>query len=216
MRVRVKSVEGRKLLVGNGGSKSKGKGWMSTVFKHLQSEVNILPLLRQVAENWDDWYVKTTKQKNIRPQKETMTIHLIEGVPLSTPERNSVKKTQRQMNASHETIKRELYYKYDECVYFLNWFEKTYGGKLYRVSIVHLSAGGKVYPHIDIGDYYKNKDRFHLVLSGYYNYTVDDETQRFGAGDLFWFDNKKIHSSINATPIPRISLIFDVEGCTIC
>ena len=100
-------------------------------------------------------------------------------------------------------------------IYFLNWFEKTYGGKLYRVSIVHLSAGGKVYPHIDIGDYYKNKNRFHLVLSGYYNYTVDGETQRLGAGDLFWFNNKKIHSSANATPIPRISLVFDVEGCTI-
>ena len=77
-----------------------------------------------------------------------------------------------------------------------------------------MPAGGKVYPHKDGGEYYENKDRFHLVLSGYYDYTVDDETQRFGAGDLFWFDNKKMHSSINATPIPRISLIFDVEGCT--
>jgi len=53
------------------------------------------------------------------------------------------------------------------------------------------------------------------VLSGYYDYIVDGEKQRFGAGDLFWFDNKKIHSSINVTPMPRISLIFDAEGSII-
>jgi hypothetical protein len=46
MRVRVKRVEGRKLLVGNGGSKSKGKGWMSTVFKRLQSSINATPIPR--------------------------------------------------------------------------------------------------------------------------------------------------------------------------
>jgi hypothetical protein len=42
----VKRVEGRKLLVGNGGSKSKGKGWMSTVFKRLQSSINATPIPR--------------------------------------------------------------------------------------------------------------------------------------------------------------------------
>ena len=212
MRVRVKRVEGRKLLVGNDGSKSKGKGWMSTVFKRLQSEVNILPLLKQVAENWDDWYVNTNRQKNLRPQKESMEIRLVEGIHLPG---TGIEGKQKRFDDSNETLKTKLYDKYNECVYFLNWFLKTYGGKLYRVSIVHLPAGGKVYPHKDGGKYYENKNRFHLVLSGYYDYTVGDETQRLGAGDLFWFDNQKMHSSANATPIPRISLIFDVEGCTI-
>ena len=165
----------------------------SMVFKRLQSEVNILPILKQVAENWDDFNIQTIRQEEIPAQKETMEIRV------------------RERSGHHPPHSSNHY----ECIYFLNWFEKMYGGKIYRVSIVHLSAGGKVYPHIDIGDYYKNKNRFHLVLSGYYNYTVDGETQRFGAGDLFWFDNKKMHSSANATPIPRISLIFDVEGCKI-
>ena len=213
MRVRVKRVEGRKLLVGNGGSKSKGKGWMSTVFKHLQSDINILPILKQVAENWNDFNLDTRRQKEYVPVRETMTIHLIKDVIFDKFHLGWDENT-------HETIRAEVYHKYNECVYFLNWFEKMYGGIIKRVSIAHLPAGGKVYPHTDYavaswrlpGD---NKDRFHLVLSGYYDYTVGDETRRFGAGDLFWFDNKKIHSSINATPIPRISLIFDVEGCTI-
>jgi len=189
---------------------------MSTVFKRLESGINILPILKQVAENFNDFNLppsrRTAKDDLREPvQKETMALRLVKGVPVSGKGSYF-----SRLNKSHEIIKTELYYKYNECVYFLNWFEKIYGGKIYRVTIVHLSAGGKVYPHTDPGDYYENKDRFHLGLSGYYDFTVDDETQRFGAGDLFWFDNKKIHSSINATPIPRISLIFDVEGCTIC
>jgi mannose-6-phosphate isomerase-like protein (cupin superfamily) len=165
----------------------------SMVFKRLQSEVNILPILKQVAENWDDFNIQTIRQEEIPAQKETMEIRV------------------RERSGHHPPHSSNHY----ECIYFLNWFEKMYGGKIYRAAMSHMPAGGKVHLHKDGGEYYENKDRFHLVLSGYYDYTVDGETQRFGAGDLFWFDNKKIHSSINATPIPRISLIFDVEGCTI-
>jgi len=176
------------------------------VFKRLGSDINILPILKQVAENWNDFYISTIKQNKYKAVRETMSINLIKGVPLPDD---------FLYDNSQETMKTELYYKYDECVYFLNWFEKTYSGKIRRAHIAHLKVNGKVYPHIDGGEYFKNKDRFHLGLSGYYDYTVEDETQRFGAGDLFWFNNKKMHSCINATPIPRISLIFDAEGCTI-
>ena len=182
------------------------------VFKRLGSDINILPILKQVAENWNDFNLDTRRQKNIKQQRETLAINLIKGVPLPG---TGIEGKQKRFGDSHETIKTELYYKYDECVYFLNWFEKTYSGKIRRAHIAHLKVNGKVYPHIDGGEYFKNKDRFHLGLSGYYDYTVEDETQRFGAGDLFWFNNKKMHSCINATPIPRISLIFDAEGCTI-
>ena len=169
------------------------------VFKRLQSDINILPLIKEVAENFDDFNIFTNRQKSILVQKETMSIELIKGVPRD--------------NKSHETENTKLYYKYDECRYFLDWFQNTYGGQIYRVLIVHLQKDGIVYPHVDVGDYYENKDRFHLVLSGYYDFTVGEETQRFGAGELFWFDNKKLHSTKNVTPITRISLIFDAKGC---
>ena len=190
------------------------------VFKRLQLEVNILPMLKQVAENWDDFYLNTYRQKNNVVQKETMHIRLREAVVIPMPKGinpacHYLTNWRKRNDDSHETTNTKLYNKYTECVYFLNWFKKMYGGKIHRVMLVQLRSGGKVYPHIDEGKYYENKDRFHLGLSGYYDYTVNDETQRFGAGDLFWFDNKKMHSSVNVTPIPRISLIFDVEGYTI-
>ena len=68
-----------------------------------------------------------------------------------------------------------------------------------------------MYPHIDGGKYYEDKDRFHMVLNGYYDYTVDNETQRFNAGELWWFDNQKC-TAVNATLLSRVCLIFDVKG----
>ena len=137
-----------------------------------------------------------------------MTIYLVKGIRI--PGEGNY---HSRLSNSQQIVKTKLYDKYTECKYFLNWFQKTYGGQVYRVMLVHLQVNGKVYPHTDYGEYYKDKDRFHLGLTGYYDFTVGDETQRFGAGDLFWFDNKTEHSSKNATPLPRISLIFDAKGC---
>ena len=43
----------RKKASDNAGLKNKRQ--TSMVFKRLQSEVNILPMLKEVAENWDDF-----------------------------------------------------------------------------------------------------------------------------------------------------------------
>jgi ectoine hydroxylase-related dioxygenase (phytanoyl-CoA dioxygenase family) len=67
------------------------------------------------------------------------------------------------------------------------------------------------------------KDRFHLVLSGYYENVVamppkpestfiEDEIELYSAGDLWWFDNKQMHHVENKSKLPRVAIIFDVLG----
>ena len=51
---------------------------MSMGLKRLQSEVNILPILKQVAENWNDFYISTIKQNKYKAVRETMSINLKE------------------------------------------------------------------------------------------------------------------------------------------
>ena len=58
--------------------------------------------------------------------------------------------------------------------------------------------------------WHKNKDRFHLVLSGKYSYKVDGEKNIFEEGDLWWFDNKKMHGSHNIGTKIRLILVIDV------
>ena len=89
---------------------------------------------------------------------------------------------------------------------------QEYGGELHRVILVTLGIGASVGLHRDGGRYYKDKDRFHLVIQGEYMYTVDGEAEIYKQGDLRWFNNKKPHKSTNVSNQERVALIFDVKG----
>ena len=54
----------------------------------------------------------------------------------------------------------------------MDWFEFAHMAVRYIVSQSFISEGGVVDAHIDEGAYYADKDRFHLVLSGYYENVV--------------------------------------------
>lgn len=195
--------------------------------KHYKLEnINVLPILKEVVMQWEDFYINTGKQ--IDCQRETMEIQLREGIIDQSKKIDKVWSSDKEFKKSIHATKTagllynsdlvadtETYKRYPYTWQFVKAFEKNYGGKLYRMSIVHLPPNGKVHPHIDYGDYYKNKDRFHLVLSGYYNCNVKDDeetsTKMYSAGELWWFDNNKTHWTENiSTGMPRIAIIFDV------
>lgn len=167
----------------------------------LKEGINVLPMIKEVAMQWHLFEANTGRQRNIPCQRETQTIELI------TYDRNI---PHRGPGGPEECVETNHFKNFPRIREFFGWFTATYAGDVKRIAIVHLPENGKVYPHIDAGDYYKNKDRFHLVLSGYYNYIVNDETMLYSAGDLVTFDNKSMHSAENASPIPRVVVIFDV------
>lgn len=80
-----------------------------------------------------------------------------------------------------------------------------------RVLIVNLPPNREVYPHTDYGDYYKIRNRYHLVLSSGGSTMVSNENEKiFKKGDLFYINNKKIHSARNSSSEERVHLIFDL------
>ena len=117
----------------------------------------------------------------------------------------------------------ENYFYYPQTHKFLHWFTKTYGGKFARVIYYHTPPKNGVGKHADGArlspddagwPMFANKDRFSLVVSGEYTFTVDGETEHFKTGDLWWFANKlpHVHSSYNHGDTSKTNLIFDVEG----
>ena len=46
----------------------------------------------------------------------------------------------------------------------LEGFAHSIGGELGRATIVRLAPRGRVYRHTDKGEYYRVRDRYHLVL----------------------------------------------------
>lgn len=79
-----------------------------------------------------------------------------------------------------------------------------------RCGYLSLPIGGIVGDHIDIGSYYSTKDRFHLSIQGTYEYHCGDDTVVVEPGTLLWFNNKKMHGTINKGDCVRITFVFDV------
>ena len=107
----------------------------------------------------------------------------------------------------------------------MSWFIETYGGIIGKARYIGLPARGNVPPHSDRGyegrpirdanigqDYYEEfPDRFHFVICGKYQYTVNEEMQEYKEGELWWFNNQELHGTYNHGSKERISMIFDCK-----
>ena len=82
--------------------------------------------------------------------------------------------------------------------------------KFSRCGFLSLPIGGEVGVHIDKGNYYLTRDRYHLAIQGSYDYTVGGETVRVEPGTLLWFNNKLPHGTKNVGDCVRITFVFDV------
>lgn len=81
-----------------------------------------------------------------------------------------------------------------------------------RCAFLSLPVGGSVGTHIDVGDYYLTRDRYHLSIQGKYKYHVGDEEIIIEPGMLVWFDNKLPHGTQNLGDETRITFVFDVKN----
>lgn len=81
-----------------------------------------------------------------------------------------------------------------------------------RCGFLSLPVGGSVGTHIDIGNYYQTRDRYHLSIQGRYKYHVGDEEAIIEPGMLIWFDNKLPHGTENIGDEVRITFVFDVKN----
>lgn len=96
----------------------------------------------------------------------------------------------------------------------VNWLRERFHS-VRRCAFFKIPVGHKVDRHIDFGQYYLTKDRYHLSISGRYKYTVYNvdgtvDEAIIEPGTLFWFNNKLEHQSENIADVPRVAFIFDV------
>jgi hypothetical protein len=79
-----------------------------------------------------------------------------------------------------------------------------------RCGFLSLPVGGEVGEHIDIGNYYQTRDRYHLSIQGRYIYTVGGESVTVEPGTLLWFNNKLPHGAKNIGDCVRVTFVFDI------
>ncbi len=172
-------------------------------FRVVKVGLDVRPIADEIARQPEAWFQQTGRQ-NVRVQAEALAIPL-RGIRKS-------KIAGRARRDVHETRYTTLSGAFPIARAFIESVAQEVGGRLGRAKIVNLPPGRKVLPHVDRGDYYACRDRYHLVIESLGSrMRAGDEEVVMRPGELWWFDNKAEHSAWNDTEAPRVHLIFDVE-----
>jgi len=174
-------------------------------FKCHRKSVDIYPVLFEIRNNQAAWAAQTGRQSRVAVQAQT------NAIPLRGLRRSKIRGRRRR--DVHESRYTSLAGRFPNTVALLESLASDLGGHLGRAKFARLPPGARVLPHVDRGEYYAFRDRYHLVVDsdGESVLTAGDEEVRMHTGELWWFDNKKIHSAWNRSDRHRIHLVFDLQ-----
>lgn len=180
-----------------------GEGTDVRYFRLLRAGIDPAPLLTEIAAVDAAFDENRGRQQKIAVQREA------KAIPLRGLRASAI--AGRQRRDVHESRWTTGSQRFPLARAFLEETARTLGGELSRAKLVCLPPGNRVYPHIDRGEYYRARDRFHLVLrsSGSWMRAGEEEV-RMRAGELWWFDNDQEHEACNDGDTDRIHLIFDL------
>lgn len=168
-------------------------------FRQLKADLATGPLLGELA-------AFRNRQHRVALKRDA---HLREGMALRSVRTSCV--GERARRDVHETRWTETSRSLRYTCNFLKTFAAERGVELGRAKVVLLPAGRRIQPHVDRGDYYLFRDRYHFVLksaSGSW-LKAGDEDVIMREGELWWFNNKTTHEAANHGAEDCIHLIFD-------
>lgn len=173
-------------------------------FRLMSSDCDIEVLRAEIVAQPEMWQVNTTRQNTLTVQRETESVFLRAA---RRAENSAI-----ALEDTHDSGPTQHAKRYPRTLEWVMEFARKRNGQLGRVILARLKPHGHVYRHFDRGEYYRVRDRYHLVISsaaGSLMRCADDEVV-MREGELWWFDNKKPHESFNHSEEGRIHLIFDV------
>lgn len=173
-------------------------------FRRVKTAIDPKAFLEEIAAVGGAWTAATGRQDKIKVQREALAI------PLRGLRKSAVQG--RKARDVHESRWTSGSKTYPLACQFLRAFAAEQNGLLGRAKIVCLPPGGRVYPHIDRGEYYRSRNRYHLVLRSTQGswLKAGDEEVRMREGEVWWFDNKQVHEAVNDGEQDRIHMIFDL------
>jgi len=177
-------------------------------FRLEHTKVDVAPILAELEQFPEAWSAQRGRQK-IAVQREALAIP-IRGLRKS-------KIQGRKRRDVHESRYTTISKRFPAVIHFIVNTAEQRKAKIARAKIVNLPPGKHVYPHIDRGNYYAARDRYHLVLDSAGSWMrAGNEEVRMKTGELWWFDNKAEHEALNDSDQNRIHLIFDLEPLSSC
>lgn len=174
-------------------------------FACIHKKIDTYPFLVEIDTIPSAWDQLTGRQEKIKVQREA------KAIPLRGLVKSKMKGRPRR--DVHETRNTTISRNFPKIMQFIRDFATEVDAELGRAKLALLLPGGKVHPHIDRGEYYLRRDRYHLVLqSETGNFLAAGQEKVFmQQGELWWFNNKIPHEAVNGSQRDRIHLIFDLE-----
>ncbi|WP_405230305.1 aspartyl/asparaginyl beta-hydroxylase domain-containing protein [Lentisalinibacter sediminis] len=173
-------------------------------FRRVRDHVDLAPLLAELAEHDALWAAQPGRQLTAPAQRHT------NAIPIRGLRRSRIRGRRRR--DVHESRYTSLSASFPATVAFIEAFAAERNGSLGRARYARLPPGKTVLPHTDRGEYYRYRDRYHLVIRSEKGSLLraGGESVRMREGELWWFDNKAVHDACNDSASDRIHLIFDL------
>jgi mannose-6-phosphate isomerase-like protein (cupin superfamily) len=180
--------------------------------KVLETGIDVSEILAELKarDNWNPNEKRRNTRNGNGPHKHTMSIPLI-GTPFIPGNFHDPEVMARyaEVADTQEIVASSQYRYYPKTI---GWVRDRFPApdELHRCSFIKLDPDKKVKPHIDGAGYYLSRDRYHLLLSGKYEYFVKDESVVVEPGTLLWFNNLELHWAHNLLDEDRLAFMFDI------
>lgn len=173
-------------------------------FRRIRTGVDLEPLRLELGRHSSAWDLQVGRQLTAPAQRDT------NAIPLRGLRRSCIRGRRRR--DVHESRWTSLSAKFSATVAFIEEFAAEQRATPGRARFACLPAGKTVLPHVDRGEYYRLRDRYHLVIRSEKGSVLNagGESVRMREGELWWFDNKALHDACNDSGDDRIHLIFDL------
>lgn len=173
-------------------------------FRLIRAGVDLEPMRLELGNHGSAWDVQQGRQLTSPAQRHT------NAIPLRGLRRSRIQGRRRR--DVHESRWTSLSTQFPATKAFIEAFAAGQQGKPGRARFARLPPGKTVLPHMDRGEYYLYRDRYHLVIRSENGSLLNagGESVRMQEGELWWFDNKAVHDACNDSDTDRIHLIFDL------
>jgi hypothetical protein len=173
-------------------------------FRLIRAGIDLEPLRLELGRHSSAWNAQLGRQLTAPAQRHT------NAIPLRGLRRSRIQGRRRR--DVHESRWTSLSAQFPATVAFIEEFAAEQRGTPGRARFALLPPGKTVLPHIDRGEYYRLRDRYHLVIRSEHGSLLNagGESARLHEGELWWFDNKAVHDACNDSEADRVHLIFDL------
>ena len=173
-------------------------------FRLVEKDIDVHPILEELERHDKTWGAQTGRSEKVKVQREAAMI------PIRGLRRSCIQGRRRR--DVHESRYTSYAGQFPTVKALLERIAAENDAELGRARLVRLPGTARVRPHVDRGDYYRLRDRYHLVIQSAEgsHLRAADEQVWMQTGELWWFDNKQVHEARNEATLDRIHLIFDL------